>query len=81
LRRKGEPAKTLPELPAIDLSIDAKVAEVWRACVPVESLGTEEFDAVLASFGLAAADLKQEDFARFEARVNEARDQLVFPVR
>lgn len=65
----------------MDLETPKEVIDVWSSCAPVESLTIKEFKDVLKALRLPVRDFKPEDFARFEARVNEAMDQLIFPVK
>ena len=81
-RPKGEEEASYPKLQKIELKLPAKVEKVWEAATPVDKLTKPQFNELLRNFRQVQRDFNQEDFSRFDARVEPgSHDKLYFPVR
>ena len=81
-RAKGDEEAGYPKLQKIELKLPAKVEKVWDAATPVDKLTKPQFNELLRNFRQVQRDFNQEDFSRFDARVETgSHDKLYFPVR
>ena len=71
-----------PKLQKIELKLPAKVEKVWEEATPVDKLTKPQFNELLRNLRQVQRDFNQEDFSRFDARVETgSHDKLYFPVR
>jgi len=81
-RAKGDEEASYPKLQKIELKLPTKVEKIWEAATPVDKLTNPQFNELLRNFRQVQRDFNQEDFSRFDARVETgSHDKLYFPVR
>ena len=81
-RAKGEEEACYQKLQKIELRLPTKVEQVWEAATPVDKLTKPQFNELLRNLRQVQRDFNQEDFVRYDARVETgSHDKLYFPVR